>query len=90
MEGYFPDNDADFLPLLPLPFGGQEGVKGGQCDYRRCQTPGEGLMPLGAGDRLGPYEIVAPLGAGGMGEVSQQFHLVLNWSEELKGPVPTD
>jgi serine/threonine-protein kinase len=26
-------------------------------------------MPLVAGDRLGPYEIVAPLGAGGMGEV---------------------
>jgi len=28
-----------------------------------------GLMPLGAGIRLGPYEILAPLGAGGMGEV---------------------
>ena len=26
-------------------------------------------MPLASGDRLGPYEIVSPLGAGGMGEV---------------------
>src|SRR5499426_3987479 len=26
-------------------------------------------MPLAAGTRLGPYEIVAPLGAGGTGEV---------------------
>src|SRR5262245_56252402 len=26
-------------------------------------------MPLNAGDRLGPYEIITPLGRGGMGEV---------------------
>jgi len=27
------------------------------------------LMPLSAGDRLGPYEILSPIGEGGMGEV---------------------
>ena len=26
-------------------------------------------MPLSVGERLGPYEILSPIGAGGMGEV---------------------
>ena len=29
----------------------------------------DSIMPLSAGTRIGPYEVVAPIGAGGMGEV---------------------
>src|SRR5262245_55685407 len=36
---------------------------------RRSGTREEDPVDLGAGTRLGPYEIVSPLGAGGMGEV---------------------
>jgi serine/threonine protein kinase len=35
-----------------------------RAEYNRFEA-----MPLNPGTRLGPYEIVAPIGAGGMGEV---------------------
>jgi eukaryotic-like serine/threonine-protein kinase len=41
-------------------------------------------MPLPAGARLGPYEIVAPLGAGGMGEVYRATDIRLSRSVAIK------
>jgi serine/threonine protein kinase len=41
-------------------------------------------MPLLSGTRLGPYEIVAPLGAGGMGEVFRATDAVLKRQVALK------
>src|SRR5260221_8178131 len=42
-------------------------------------------MPLHAGDKLGPYEILAPLGAGGMGEVYRARDTKLNREVAIKG-----
>jgi serine/threonine protein kinase len=41
-------------------------------------------MPLSAGDTLGPYEILAPLGAGGMGEVYRARDGKLNREVAIK------
>ncbi len=35
-------------------------------------------MPLAAGDHLGPYEILSPIGEGGMGEVGKTRDTRLN------------
>ena len=54
-------------------------------------------MILATGTRLGSSEIIAPIGAGGMGEVYRAKDTklnrdvaikVLNWFEELKQRVP--
>jgi eukaryotic-like serine/threonine-protein kinase len=41
-------------------------------------------MALVAGTRLGPYEIIAPIGAGGMGEVYQARDTRLNRDVAIK------
>lgn len=41
-------------------------------------------MPLSSGDKLGPYEILAPLGAGGMGEVYRARDIRLNRDVAVK------
>jgi serine/threonine protein kinase len=41
-------------------------------------------MPLCAGDKLGPYEILAPIGAGGMGEVYRARDPRLNRDVAIK------
>ena len=46
-------------------------------------------MPISAGDKLGPYEILAPIGAGGMGEVWKARDTRLNRTvaiKRLQGP----
>ncbi len=41
-------------------------------------------MPLSPGDRLGPYEILAPIGKGGMGEVYRAKDAKLNREVAIK------
>lgn len=45
-------------------------------------------MPLGPGIRLGPYEVISAVGAGGMGEVYRACDTKLNRDVALKIPPP--
>ena len=42
-------------------------------------------MPLAPGEKLGPYEILAPLGEGGMGEVYKARDTRLDRTLAIKG-----
>ena len=46
-------------------------------------------MTLSPGTRLGPYEILAAIGAGGMGEVYQAHDTRLDRSVAIKALPPT-
>ena len=41
-------------------------------------------MPLSPGAKLGPYEILSPIGPGGMGEVYQAKDTRLDWIVAIK------
>jgi hypothetical protein len=47
-------------------------------------------MQLTSGSRLGPYDILSPLGAGGFGEVCKRrgiaIRRIVNWDKELFVP----
>ena len=45
-------------------------------------------MPLTEGTKVGPYEVIAPAGAGGMGEVYRARDTRLNREVAIKVSVP--
>jgi serine/threonine protein kinase len=54
-------------------------------DVNRCtEALVSKLMPLGPGSRIGPYEVTALLGTGGMGEVWRAHHAGLKRDDALK------
>ena len=62
-------------------------ANGGRLSICREEDPSlesHGPVPLASGTRLGPYEIVTPIGAGGMGEVYRARDLRLQRDVAVK------
>ena len=55
--------------------------------HDRAMSPGA-KMTFGPGDRIGDYEVLAPLGAGGMGSVYKVRHAISQRVEALKVILP--
>jgi DNA invertase Pin-like site-specific DNA recombinase len=59
-------------------------VLGAAAEFERELIPERSKAALSAGTRLGPYEILAPIGAGGMGEVYRAKDAKLKRAVALK------
>ena len=80
-------SDVSFLDQLPVP---SDSVLADPLAASRRQwihTPSHTVLT--AGLRVGPYEIVAPLGAGAMGEVYRACDTKLNRDRRPEGPART-
>jgi serine/threonine protein kinase len=56
---------SDLIPAAQLPVGVDKSTVAPLLDKTLLIS----IMPVSVGDKLGQYEILAPIGAGGMGEV---------------------